>query len=133
MSRSILKECEHMMFDGKNMNEILCFIKDTMVCEDLFIMNNHMKYGDYVYIDNQAVFILRLDNERFDAIDTAISDLDFSQEWLDDIDKKIAELYDDIKDFNITASLLAGETIGYLQELKALKLALAPVSTDKQT
>jgi len=35
-----------------------------------------------------------------------------------------------IKDFNITASLLAGETIGYLQELKALKLALAPVTKE---
>ena len=133
MSRSILKECEHMMFDGKNMNEILCFIKDTKVDTDLFIMSNHMKYGDYVYIENEGVYILRLDNERFEAIDTAIHGIDFSQEWVDDIDEKIAELYDDIKDFNITASLLAGETIGYLQELKALKLALAPVSTNKQT
>ena len=53
--------------------------------------------------------------------------LDFSQEWFDDIDKKIAELYDDIKDFNITASLLAGETIGYLQELRDIKRALETV------
>ena len=64
---------------------------------------------------------------RLKRLDKVLSALDFSKEWFDDIEKEIKGLEEVDKGFNLTAIMVSRRTIGYLQELKGLKLALAPV------
>ena len=82
-------------------------------------------------ISNRVIFQHDIDcANRLKRLDKELSKLDFSDEWFDGINKDYLDM---VEEANNTDLLLYWNVSRYLQELRNLKRALSPASTDNET